>query len=335
MDRVRFELTSVGRGGKLEYFCPFESVICYYMIECVTSGKYHKITINDLYNIVNVYSKVFDPSAVGHEACQCKAHFTHQISDLNENEKKCHKYLMHHYDRMKHLIKLLDDFSKKYPEVDWQYNKYIQYDGECEDLTIYKRYTLLGYDKENVYTFDIKPQLTSLNHSESKVNGILDTWLISHVTNTDARYANKNIISCVLSLNITEVYTTNWTEAIHTNSDYLNNQIYTAIEQTHQSKNKSYYTTFMNVIEEKKDVKNILSYLQSTYLDDEGRKRPIPEYIIDFWKFMKNRIEDEDGKSAKMALLSEYKNETYFLTKINRYLHRSLNAFFRIEEDDE
>jgi hypothetical protein len=90
----------------------------------------------------------------------------------------------------------------------------------------------------------------------------------------------------------------------------------------------------MNVIEEKKDVKEILSHLQSTYTDVEASKRQIPGYIIEFWKFMKNRVDDECGKIAKQAMLSEYKNEGYFLTRMNRYLHRSLNTFFGIEEDD-
>jgi hypothetical protein len=333
MDRVRHELTSYK--GKLDYFCPFESVICYYMLECIQSGKYQKISINDVYNIVDVYSKTFDSSAEGHDTCKCKTHFTGKIADLTANEKKYHKYLMHHYDRMNQLIRLLDGFSKKYPSVDWLYDTHIEYDGGNTDFKLNKRYTLVGYDKENVYVFDIKPQLTDLNHNEMKINGLLDTWLISNVSADKPKYANKNIISCVLSLNITEVYTINWTEAVRANSNYLNQQIYTAIEQTNQSKNKSYYTTFMNVIEERKDVKNILSYLQSSYLDDDARKRPIPQYIIEFWTFMKNRVEFEDGKAAKMALLSEYKNETYFLTKINRILHRSLNAFFGIEEDDD
>lgn len=333
MDRVRHELTPYK--GKLDYFCPFESVICYYMLECIQSGKYQKISINDVYNIVDIYSKTFDSSANGHEACNCKAHFTGKVNVLNANEKKYHMYLMHHYDQMNHLIRLLDDFSVKYPAVDWLYDTHIEYNGGNTEFKLYKRYTLVGYDKENVYVFDIKPQLTNLNHNETKINGMLDTWLISNVSAENPKYANKNIISCVLSLNITEVYTVNWTEAVRTNSEYLKHQVYTAIEHTHKSKNKSYYNTFMNVIEEKKDVKEIISHLQSSCMDVESRKRPIPEYIIDFWKFMKNRVEEEYGKSAKMAMLSEYKNEGYFLTRMNRYLHKSLNAFFGIEEDDE
>jgi hypothetical protein len=332
MDRVRRELTSYK--GKVDYFCPFESVICYYMLECIQSGKYQKININDVYNIVDLYSKIFDSSAEGHDTCQCKTHFIGKVANLTANEKKYHMYLMHHYDRMKQLIRLLDNFSTKYPAVDWLYNTHIEYDGENTDFKLYKRYTLVGYDKDNVYVFDIKPQLTNLNHNETKINSLLDTWLISHVSAKYPNYANKNIISCVISLNITEVYSINWTEAVRANSDYLNKQIYTVIEQTHISKNKSYYNTFMNVIEEKKDVKEIISHLQSSYVDVETKKnKPVPQYIIDFWKFMKDRIDDEDGKAAKIAMLSEYKAETYFLTRMNRYLHKSLNKFFGIEED--
>jgi len=334
MDRVRNEITNLNK-GKILYFCPLESVICYYMLECVTSGKFQKITINDVYNIVHLYTKTFDPSSKGHDACKCKEHFTVKHIMLNEYETKCQKYLLHHYDRMNHLTNLLDEFSAKYPSVNFLYENHIQYGEGSNEFNLYKRYRLIGYDKESVYVFDIKPQLNGINHNETKVSGILDTWMISNVSDDNPKYANKRIISCVISLNITEVYTNDWTDVVEANAEYLKNQVYTIIQTSHENKNKSYYTTFINILEGKKDVKAILAHIHSSYIDPETKlKKSIPAYIIGFWEFIENLIADEDGKSAKMQKLNEYRNEEYFLKKMNRFLKRSLDAYFNIDTDE-
>jgi len=334
MERVRNEITNLNK-GKILYFCPLESVICYYMLECVTSGKYQKITINDVYNIIHLYTKTFDPSSKGHDACKCKEHFTVKHTSLNEYETKCQKYLLHHYDRMNHLTNLLDEFSAKYPSVNFLYENHIQYGEGSNEFNLYKRFRLIGYDKESVYVFDIKPQLNEINHNETKVSGILDTWMISNVSDDNPKYANKRIISCVISLNITEVYTNDWTDVVEANAEYLKNQVYTIIQTSHENKNKSYYTTFINILEGKKDVKAILAHIQSSYIDPETKlKKSIPAYIIGFWEFIENLIGDEDGKSAKMQKLNEYRNEEYFLKKMNRFLKRSLDAYFNIDTDE-
>jgi hypothetical protein len=68
------------------------------MIECIEEGKYQSITINDVYNIIDTYSKVCDSSAPGHEKCKCKEYFS--IEDLknisNRIKNELEEYL--HYE---------------------------------------------------------------------------------------------------------------------------------------------------------------------------------------------------------------------------------------------
>lgn len=58
--------------NKINELCPFESIILYYMIQIFDEGIYSDITINELYNIIDIYNKSFDKNYQGHEKCLCK-----------------------------------------------------------------------------------------------------------------------------------------------------------------------------------------------------------------------------------------------------------------------
>ena len=51
MNRVIQKLEGGLGKRQMNYLCPFESVILYYMIECIENGIYQQISINDIYNL--------------------------------------------------------------------------------------------------------------------------------------------------------------------------------------------------------------------------------------------------------------------------------------------
>ena len=329
MERIQHELSNVGK-GQLDYFCPLESVVLYYMIECIESSKYQKVTINDLYNIIDIYSKVFDSSAKGHEYCRCKVHFTNPRQNLNDYQKKCHEYLLNHYNRISHINTILDRFTETHTNVNWLYDHPIYFNNTPEEksYSICRRYTLIGYDNDSVYIFNIKPQLNDLNLNESKVNGICDTWLLSKTL--DPKFKNKRILSCVLSLNRTEIHIIDWNDIIREQSDYLTKMICDTVKEDFKIKHNSYYTTFLNVIEEKREAAAICSYVNSSCII--GGLPIHTTYLIEFWKYFTNDIDREDTIDEKMDKLSEYKKETYFIKELDRCMNRSLDKFFGIKK---
>lgn len=63
--------------------CPLESIILYYMIQICKNGIYTDITINELYNLINIYSKAFNNSIDGHDNCLCKELFKFSKTESN------------------------------------------------------------------------------------------------------------------------------------------------------------------------------------------------------------------------------------------------------------
>ena len=75
--------------------CPLESIVLYYMMQISQNGLQTNITINDLYNIIDIYSKTFSNEIEGHDNCICKKKF---VSTINIDKKHVNylNYLMNH-----------------------------------------------------------------------------------------------------------------------------------------------------------------------------------------------------------------------------------------------
>lgn len=332
MLRIIDELTKIGN-AQLNYFCPLESVILYYMIECIESHKYQKITISDLYNIVDTYSKVFDHTSLGHEHCKCKTLFAAK-NIINESQRKNSEYLHNHYERLNHVNRIMEDFSVKHSGINWLYNHPVSYKN-IEQIDINRRFNLMGYNDTNVYIFNIKPQLSEINFNECLISSIFDTWLISNISIESPNYTrfnNKQIVSCVLSLNREELYTINLTSIINDNMAFLNKYVMQLLLRMYNRQHLQYYNTFMNVVNELKEVKQIFEYCLE---DCNKKKAPSATYIVDFLKYIMNDITICPTKKTKKEKLAFYMDENNFLQTIGGFLHRSLCRVLNIENTDE
>jgi hypothetical protein len=320
MNRIIEELKMVGK-SQIHYFCPLESVILYYMMECIESGKFQKITISNVYNIIDIYSKVYNDTATGHERCDCTKHFPKILNTLTEKQKKQQQYLCNHYDRMIHINTILNNFVKLNPTVNWLYNHPVKFNSSIEDanneFTITTGFPLIGYDNKNVFVFIIKPQFNEINFSEVMVDSILNTWIISNTTgNNKEKFGDKPIKSCVLSLNKSNIYTMDWTQSIKDNIDYLTNIIYKTIYNKFSMKHEQYYNTFECILKEidkpKKLIKNCL---------EQSEETNICKYINKFWIIL------EDN--------TEYRNKEYFIKKLDELLDKSLMGHIGMTDEEE
>jgi hypothetical protein len=328
MARIIDELSSLGK-KQMDPFCPLESVILYYMIECIENGKYQKITINDIYNIIDTYAKVFDSSATGHKKCRCNELFicNKNIASFHD---KYHKYLQKHYDRVNHTSIILDDFTSKHPKVNWLYSHPVYY-GNKENSKFYigKHYNLLGYDNDSVYIFNIKTQFNEINYNQFMVDSICDTWLISNVSNDSPnfkRFSNKSIKSCVISLDQDKLYIVDWTKSIKDNQYFMKKILYNILEEKFKNKHQQYYNTFMNIIEKKKKITEIL--------DDCNKKCEQGTYISDFWKRISHDIDILSDKKEKISMFKSYMDENNFIRTIEGYLNLSLKKLLLIKNEE-
>jgi hypothetical protein len=329
------ELKSLGK-RPLNYFCPLESIILYYMIECIEQGRFQAITINDVYNIVDTYSKVFDPLSKGHDHCKCKSHFPVSTSILSDTQRKQQAYLHAHYEQLVNICTILDTFVSEHPSVNWLYTHPVKYTGidNNNDFAIFKCYPLIGYDDKCVFIFNLMPQLNELNFNRFITDSIYDTWLIRNIDKKSENYkkgfSNKPVISCVLSLNRNYLYTVDWTNTIINNEGEIVNSIYRMIMNKYRTKHEQYYNNFMTVVEEKgNDINTILKACQKN-IDDKTAP-----YIKKFWITFEGKIGECSNKKKKQEIVEEYRGKDTFIERIDGCLDRSLMGFLGMVEDDD
>jgi competence CoiA-like predicted nuclease len=330
MNRIISELNSVYK-APINYFCPFECVILYYMIECVENGTYQAITIDDVYNIINIYSKSFDNSSLGHEYCKCKKHFTESKTDLNSIQLKYQEYLRNHYDNLMNINSMLDNFDKTHSQVNWLYNHYIELDiTSNKDFKIYKRYAMIGYDNKAVYIFNIKPQFNTLNKNNFLTDSILDTYLLLNVnkeTENFKRFNNKMILSCVVSLNKNDIYVINWTSIIQDKQRFLKDKLYNILYNIFNEKHVEYYNLFKHTID--KDLSKSPLKILETYItkikDNLSYASKAFEYI---------KMDTERAKNKK-KILEKYANKDAFILNLNDRLKSSLITYLGLSDEDD
>ncbi len=164
---------------KLE-LCPLESIILYFMLEIQQQGGRSDININQLYRIVNLYSKSYNRSYKGHNECRCRRVVKFQNKENDTNQSNMNNYLKTHYDKIQNIKKVYNKFLNKHPNVAWLINHETQLNG-TNDFDISARFPLMGYDRETVYIGYIKPQITQLNYSEILIDSIYDSYFIKNI----------------------------------------------------------------------------------------------------------------------------------------------------------
>jgi len=323
MQKIMDKLKELNK-APLKYLCPLECVVLYYMIECIENGKYQAITINDLYNIIDTYTKVFDSSATGHEHCECKKHFSSNLGILTIKQKDQLEYLRSHYDRLQHVCTIMDSFIDLHPNINWLYETGVKYDKK--EFNIHTGISLHGYDNKQIYVFYIKPEFNELNFSEFKVQSIFDSWLLSKQDNS--RYVNKTIVSYVLSLNHAELYTINWTQHIKNYIDYLTNLMYSTLYKMFSIKHEQYFDIFKNI----RDIEGPLICIKKC--KEQVKEDPnLADYISDFWAYLEGKIEDFDNKKEQKEFIASYTKED-FIKRLDSRLDKSLMAYFNLEESE-
>jgi hypothetical protein len=316
---------------EIDYFCPIECVVLYYMIECTQNGKWQSITIDNIYNIVDTYSKVFTNSR-GHENCECNKLFSGKKLILDEAEKKYQDYLQNHYNRLNHITTLLDNFNKKHENVSWLYSHPVDFGGgvdtESEDFSLFNRYKMIGYDNTNVYIINIKSQFNDLNFNGFLIDSIIDTFITSNTprgTENYKRFNGKNIISCVISMNKEEIYTVDWTDVIKREKEAIKSIIFDAMKKKFINKHSQYYNTFISIIESsvERSAENIIEICTNK----SNKVMYLPEYIKRAWTIISSEIDDCDDKEEMSDVIEKYSDEKVFVRLLDKQLNSSLKKF--------
>ena len=314
---------------ELDYFCPIESIVLYYMIESVQNGKYQCITIENLYTIIDTYSKVYKESP-GHNNCKCNETFK-CINSLSESHKKYQEYLCNHYERLNHITTLLDRFNTTYKGINWLYSYPVNI-GETNDFKVGGRYTMLGYNDKNVYVITIKPQLNDLNYNEFIIDSIVDTYLIMNIDKESESYKklhNKQILSCVLTMNKDDIFIVDWTAAIKENNIYMRGLLFDMMNTRFGNMHLQYYNTFINIIGLNNN--SSLSIIETCINKLRTSINP-PEYLEKVFGKIYSDIEECDTIEEKREIIDKYSKKEKFMNLMDKMLNRSIKNFLGIRD---
>jgi len=359
MNNIKLKLKEI-INNKIHELCPFESIVLYYMIQIHDDGIYTDITINELYNIIDIYSKSFNDELIGHDKCLCKKKFNNQIIlNTNDNIKNMTNYLLVHYENINKIGKIYDLFLNKYTKVNWLINHTIYFSGMNTDFNLHKKFKLIGYDQKNVFIIYIKPQFNNLNYNHTLVDSIYDDFLLLNLkkpeNNNDDEYsksledytklANKTIRTIVFSLDNDIYHLFEWKNneenLIIKNKMMLLDHIKNKLFNKYEIESKYLFNFYKYWIEEitknqeqeltpDKIIKNLIAeYKKDKNID----KRP--HFIIKFFERIEYKISDTRNKNEKISILNSYNDKNYFMDKLKNIILDSINDYLGIENNEE
>jgi hypothetical protein len=306
IDKVKLIIKRIIDGNNI-IICPMESIILFYMMEIFQNGNQTNITINELYYIVHIYYTSFNHSCIGHNDCLCKRKFLHQSNEDN----KLTQYLLSHYQTLCSINKIYDVFLKKYTHLKWNKDKMFKYNGKTNKIFMYLKCELIGYDDENVYIIYIKPQLNEININEVFVKSIFDTYLLYKSEDEDVKNKNIKIIIFTSDKDHYIEYEMN----VKDNMILLDDILYDKICKYFQGYNNNIYNYYTYIKNKEQNIVDgnitnsmfIIKTIINT-LNTKEKKDIIPEYIFDFLKNIKTKIEDdmddEDDKIKQTKIIN-------------------------------
>lgn len=170
------------------------------MVEITSQGKYSNITILELYKIIHTYKNSYTPTK-GHETCMC--------NQFKPSTNSFTVYLKDHYDKMKHLNKIMEQLKNNYPNTSWNTNCKLEYTGANKEFIITTKLSLIGYNKNSTILCYIKPDINKLNYTETKIKSFIDSFIIRNIEDNEKpylkdkyeKYIGKRIIICIIALN--------------------------------------------------------------------------------------------------------------------------------------
>lgn len=364
-DNMQHIITKLKNGLKenlLPAFCPFECVILNHMIGIINNGEYTAISIIDIYNIVDVYSKSYDIGTSGHTLCLCEKHFSEKRENhaSNTSIENMSSYLHSHFEKVKYIEQVMNLFHEKYPKVNWLCEHIVKYNGQNQNYKVWRKFTLVGYDNDTVVVAYIKPQFNTLNFNEVLIDSIYDAYILNNtaqyeeqddgskkISENYTRFHGKKFISCVFTLDRKEPYYISWYDAatnlIEENSAVLKQLVYKHIDTYYSSENSSiqYFYKYwrINCPTEDSAPKKFIDFLLDEYnkIKDKNNeaKKHLPCYIDDFFRGIKVRLDMLSDKNERKELLARYDDPAFFIKNLNEIMNKSIKRYLNIQKEDE
>jgi hypothetical protein len=311
MERVRINV----RGGKK--LCPFELIVMYYMNQI--TQNYNKITMMDLYNIVDVYEKAFKHHLKGHDHCCCKETFRD-----NDNQNSFTDYLNSHYEQMFRVDSLVQKILEAYPTMDWNADHHVKYIDHVSEsrFIIRSQCHFIGYNATHVLLCYVTPKLTSLNVNVFKTTAMIDTFIIKNQhdsTENCHKYHGKQVVVCVLAINLDDPYIMN----VDVEESLVKDAIATSMYDYYSLQNKEVFH-FYQTLRKKYEPKVLI---QKMFTNWNAFKKDTDSYVPNYIDGFMDDLNRQSRRKEASAFVTEL--DVTFMNQLNEELRFSIREFLR------
>jgi hypothetical protein len=296
--------------------CPFELIVLYYMNQITQNHRYSKITMLELYNIIDIYINAFKHHFEGHDDCLCKKTFAD-----NENENKLTDYLNSHYEQMKQIDIIFKQIKELYPNTDWNADHHIKYVNS--KFEIKSEIPFIGYNESNVILCYVSPKLDQMNINIFKTRAIVDIFIIKneHESKNFEKYNNKQIVVTIIATNLHEPYFMN----IDVDELQVKEIIAKSMYDHYEVRNNEMYN-FYKTYRKKYEPKDFIKKCITDWLDfKEKNNCKVPLYIDGFMDDLNRQYR----KYKDIHVFLKELDET-FLKKLNEELQYSIRDFLKL-----
>jgi len=315
-------------------FCPLESILLNHMIGIVYKHTETNISINDIYDILDIYSNSFT-NVPGHETCLCNHCFSEQSERRNQKIDTMKEYLTGHFDKIQKMKNIIHRLYENYPTINWLMDYDIIYEGSDASLKIKKTFSFVGYTDAKVLLCYIKPQFNELNYHQTMIDTIVDCHLLKQSKHNVL--LNKEIVACILTLDQCEPYYIYWGDKLVSYHDEITKLYYKNMMTCYRFHHKFIYAFY------KFHKKNCplsgslatLDYITSKFKAElDTYEINLPRETFYLYQFL-NYIHKDISIQKKATALQAYDQEDFFLDKIDTILHTSLCKFLGIVDRDD
>lgn len=221
---------------RIEEFCPYESIILYYMVSIHFHGQYCEISMQDLFIITDIYNNAFKFTAninnnkpitiAGHKGCTCiEIQTLHKSNNPDDKVKDLKEYINKHYEIIDNYKLKLREFKLEHPNL----NYLIEYKHSIGDiLKINTTINAVAYNDTEVFIIIFTPQLTNLNAGGLFIKCIIQLFMfkITDSIRCDKyeKFKGKHITSVIFTT--TEIHYVSVDNAVIKNSQLIRDVIY-------------------------------------------------------------------------------------------------------------
>ena len=330
--------------NRLPPLCPLECVVLLFMIRLIDNGSYSDISIMDIYSIMYCYdhsSNEINKEHTEKNKCICHRCFNEYNFNDNSSYDEIRKSIKNHYDIIEQINKTYFKYKKymteklqiKNMKYNIHHNLFIG-NKNNNSFKITNEFTIIGYSKDHVIYFIIKPQFNELNFNDIICESILNNFIISNCNPEDEKnyekYNNKKIFTCILTLDSEEPI------FYELNIDKKNILLKQSIKQYLLTKYTEYneliYKFYKFCYKKKPSNKSSINYT----MERMNRYKKIPQYISDFFYDINKELElCRNDKFKIEKVLLKINDKEIFFNNMDIYLEKNVDNFLELNEDED